>query len=103
MALVSLGGGPSRPISGLNPGDRPLRFASDGRSLFFRTSERELPARMYRLDIGTGRREVWKEFMPGDLAGNTQLTASAVSGDGETVLFNYGRSLADLYLAEGLK
>jgi serine/threonine protein kinase len=102
-ALVSLDGGSSRPIPGLQPGDRPLRFASDGRSLFFRTSERELPARVYRLDLETGRRGVWKELTPGDLSGNTQLTAGAISGDGETVLFNYGRSLADLYLAEGLK
>ena len=102
-ALLPLDGGSSRPIPGLQPGDRPLRFASDGRSLFFRTSDRELPARVYRLDLETGRREVWKELIPGDLSGNTQLTAGAVSGDGETVLFNYGRSLADLYLAEGLK
>jgi len=28
---------------------------------------------------------------------------AAVSEDGKTVLFNYARSLADLYLAEGLK
>ncbi len=102
-ALLSLDGGSSRPIPGLQPGDRPLRFASDGRWLFFRTSERELPARVHRLDLETGRREVWKELVPGDLSGNTQLSAAAVSGDGETVLFNYGRSLADLYLADGLK
>jgi sugar lactone lactonase YvrE len=65
--------------------------------------ERQLPARVYRLDLASGRRETWKELMPGDLAGLGIVNAVAISRDGETVLFNYGRSLADLFLAEGLK
>jgi hypothetical protein len=41
--------------------------------------------------------------MPGDPAGITLLSAGAISEDGKTILFNYARSLSDLYLAEGLK
>ena len=104
LALIPLEGGSSRPIPGSAPGDRPLRFTADGRSLFLRSSSvREIPARVFRLELPTGRREVWKEFAPGDPAGITTLTASAVSEDGKTILFIYGRSLADLYLAEGLQ
>jgi hypothetical protein len=104
LALIPLEGGPARPIPGVAPGDRPLRFTAGGRSLFLRSSSvREIPARVFRLDLATGRREVWKEFAPGDPAGITTLTPSAVSEDGKTILFVYGRSLADLYLAEGLK
>jgi Tol biopolymer transport system component len=102
-ALTPLEGGPARPIPGLKPDDRPLQFTADGRSLFLRTSAREFPARVFRLDLATGRREVWKELMPGDPAGITSLSPAAISEDGKTVLFIYGRSLADLYLAEGLK
>jgi prolyl oligopeptidase PreP (S9A serine peptidase family) len=80
-----------------------LRFTADGRSLFFRTSAREFPARVFRLDLPTGRREVWKELMPGDPAGITTMSPAAISDDGQTVLFMYARSLADLYVAEGLK
>jgi eukaryotic-like serine/threonine-protein kinase len=103
LALSPLEGGPSRPIPGVKPGDRPLRFTVDGRSLFLRPDAREFPARVFRLDVSTGRREVWKELMPGDPAGITQLSATAISEDGKTVFFTYGRSLSDLYLAEGLK
>jgi hypothetical protein len=103
VALTPLEGGPSRPTPGLKPDDRPLRFTADGRFLFLRTPAREFPARLFRLDLSTGRREVWKELLPGDPAGITTLSPAAVSQDGNTVLFNYGRSLADLYLAEGLK
>jgi hypothetical protein len=103
LALTPLEGGPSRPIPGLKPGDRPLRFTADGRSLFLRSDAREFPARVFRLDVATGRREVWKELMPGDPAGITLLSPSAISEDGKTVLFSCFRSLSDLYLAEGLK
>jgi hypothetical protein len=103
LAFTPLEGGPSRPIPGLKPGDRPLQFTADGRSLFLRSDAREFPARVFRLDVATGRREVWKELMPGDPAGITLLSPSAISGDGKTVLFSCFRSLSDLYLAEGLK
>jgi eukaryotic-like serine/threonine-protein kinase len=103
LALTPLEGGPSRPIPGLKPGDRPLRFTADGRSLFLRPDAREFPARVFRLEVATGRREVWKELMPGDPAGITLLSPTAISEDGKTVLFIYARSLSDLYLAEGLK
>jgi len=103
LALTPLEGGPVRPIPGIKPDDRPLRFTADGRSLFLRSDAREFPARVFRLDVATGRREVWKELMPGDPAGITQLSPSAISEDGKTVLFSCFRSLSDLYLAEGLK
>ncbi len=103
LALTPLEGGPSRQMPGLEPGDRPLRFTADGRSLFLRSDAREFPARVFRLDVATGRREVWKELMPGDPAGITQLSPAAISEDGKTVLFTCSRSLSDLYLAEGLK
>jgi Periplasmic component of the Tol biopolymer transport system len=103
LALTPLEGGPSRPIPGVKSDDRPLRFTADGRSLFLRSDAKEFPARVFRLDVATGRREVWKELMPGDPAGITLLSPAAISEDGKTVLFIYARSLSDLYLAEGLK
>jgi serine/threonine protein kinase len=104
LALTPLEGGPSRPIPGVAPGDRPLGFTADGRFLFLRPEGlADLPARVFRLEVATGRREIWKELMPGDPAGLTHLTPTAISEDGNTVLFDYGRALADLYLAEGLK
>ncbi len=102
-ALTPLEGGPSHPIPGVKSEDRPLRLTADGRSLFFRSDARKFPARVFRLDVATGRREVWKELMPGDPAGITLLSPAAISEDGKTVLFIYARSLSDLYLAEGLK
>jgi eukaryotic-like serine/threonine-protein kinase len=103
-ALTPLDGGPSRPIAGLARGERPMQFTADGRHLFFRpAAPREFPARVFRLDVPAGRRESWKELMPGEPAGLTSLQPAAISEDGQTILFEYSRRLADLYLADGLK
>jgi Tol biopolymer transport system component len=102
LALTSLEGGPSRPIPGIEPRDYPMRWASDGRSLFIaRRGDR--PARVFRLDTETGRREIWRDLMPADPAGLILLNPCAISADGGTILFQYGRALSELYLAEGLK
>ncbi len=81
----------------------PLRWAANGRSLFLGSSKDFFPARVCLLDFATGRREIWKEFMPGDSAGITNIGPASISADGKTILFGYGHTLSDLYVAEGLK
>jgi hypothetical protein len=102
FGLAPLEGGPSTPVRGLEPTEKPLRWTADGRSLFV-ASRRELPVRVFRLDLSTGRRELWKEFVPGDATGITGMGADSISADGNTILFGYFHTLADLYVAEGLR
>jgi eukaryotic-like serine/threonine-protein kinase len=103
FSIAGLEGGAARPIPGLRAGDIPLQLTADGRHLFLRDGSRALPARVFRLDLATGRREMWKELTPGDPAGITMLAPAILSDDGKTILFIYSRVLSDLYLAEGLK
>jgi hypothetical protein len=103
FAAIPIEGGPSRPVPGLQPDDRPLRWAEDGRGLFVTKRSRQLPSRVIRVDIETGERKVWKEFQPADSAGLTFLGAAAISGDGQMILFTYNRILCELQLAEGLR
>ncbi len=103
FGLAPLAGGPIVPIPGIDARERPARFTADGRSLFVGSPLREMPARIYRVEIATGRRETWKEFTPGDLTGITNVSTYGISADGNTVIFTYGHNLSDLYVAEGLK
>ena len=48
-------GGEPRVIDGLDPGEQPITFGSDGRSLYI-YQPGELPARVDRLDLQTGKR-----------------------------------------------
>jgi Tol biopolymer transport system component len=96
-------GANAQPVRGLESTDQPLRWAADGNSLFLSSSKDTFPARVYRLDLTTGKREVWKEFMPGDPTGITSIGPNAISADGKTIMFGYSHTLSDLYIAEGLR
>src|SRR2546426_1137849 len=100
--LYPLAGGEPRVIPGLNPGEQPITWSSDGRSLYV-YQPGELPARVDRLDVQTGQRTLWKQLMPSDPAGVETIGPILMTSDATTCVFGYHRMLADLYLVEGLK
>jgi serine/threonine protein kinase/Tol biopolymer transport system component len=100
--LYPVGGGEPRVIPGLNPGEQPITYSSDGRSLYI-YQPGELPASVYRLDIQTGQRTLWRQLLPSDPAGVETIGPILMTPDAQTCIFGYHRMLADLYLVEGLK
>jgi Tol biopolymer transport system component len=100
--LYPLGSGEARVISGLNPGEQPITFSTDGRSLYI-YQPGELPAQVYRLDLQSGRRTLWKQLMPTDPAGVENIGPILMTPDAKECVYGYHRMLADLYLVEGLK
>ncbi len=99
--LCPLEGGEPTPLPALTRGDLPTRWSADGRSLYvFRRGE--LPAKVYRLDVATGRKELWRELMPADPAGVSNIVPLPTP-DGGSYVYSYGRTLSDLFLVEGLK
>jgi Tol biopolymer transport system component len=99
--LFQIDGGASRPISGIVDGEFPLRFGEDGRSLF--VWKRDLPARVYRVDLETGHRELWKELMPVDPGGVERISNVVITPDAKSYAYTYSRLLSDLFVVEGLK
>ena len=100
--LYPTAGGDPKLIPGLNPGELPITFNADGHGLYI-YQPGELPARVYHLDIETGKRTLWKELMPYDPAGVENIGPILMTPDAKTCVFGYHRMLADLYLVEGLK
>jgi len=100
--LFPLAGGSPRPIPGVADGEFPLRFSPDGRSVFA-WKRGEIPARVSRVDIESGRREIWKELLPVDPAGVERISNVVVSADGNGYAYCYARLLSDLFVVEGLK
>ena len=100
--LYPVASGEPRPIAGLNPGEQPITFSSDSRSLYV-YQPGELPALVNRLDLQTGQRSLWKQLMPSDPAGVETIGPILMTPDAKTCVFGYHRMLADLYLVEGLK
>jgi Tol biopolymer transport system component len=100
--LYPVAGGDPQLIAGLNQGEQPITWSADGRSLYI-YQPGELPARVYRVDLQTGKRSLWKELMPSDPAGVENIGPIYMTPDAKTCVFGYHRMLADLYLVEGLK
>jgi eukaryotic-like serine/threonine-protein kinase len=100
--LYPVAGGEPRVIAGLNPGEQPITWTSDSKSLYI-YQPGELPASVYRLDIETGKRTLWKQLLPSDPAGVETIGPILMTPDAQTCIFGYHRMLADLYLVEGLK
>jgi len=100
--LYPVNGGDPRAIPGFNSGEQPITFSNDNKSLYV-YQPGELPARVDRLDLQTGKRALWKELIPSDPAGVETIGPILMTPDAKTCIFGYHRMLADLYLVEGLK
>lgn len=100
-AFYPVEGGEPRPVSGLEEQDVLIRFSNDGQSLY--AAQGSLPTRIFRIDLESGRRELWKEIMPSNLAGLLFIHRPRLSSDGKAYAYTYIRELTDLFLVEGLK
>jgi eukaryotic-like serine/threonine-protein kinase len=100
--LLSSSGGDPRVVNGLEPGDIPINWGQDGRSLYlYRTGE--VPAKVYRLELGTAKKTVWKQIAPLDPTGVSTIGPILMTPDGKSYVYGFHRTLGDLYLVEGLK
>jgi serine/threonine protein kinase/Tol biopolymer transport system component len=95
-------GGEPTPIPGLVKGDVPGQWTRDGRSLFVRRRG-DIPQRIMKLDVATGRKDLWRELMPPDPAGIWTVSPVSITPDEKYYAYGFARSLADLYVVDGLK
>ncbi len=101
--VYDIGRRESKAIPGIQPGERPMRWAGDGRRIFFRgDAPGGLGYKIYRIDAATGKREFLKEIGPPDPVG-AQMLAAAIAPDGKSYAYSYQRDTANLYLVTGLK
>lgn len=102
IALLPVDGGEPRLLHGANPGEEPLRFANDDKSLIV-GMRGDTSCPVVRIDLQTGARMPWKTVAPPDLAGVVGVTCPRLAGDEEHYVFGYTRNLSDLFLVEHLK
>jgi serine/threonine protein kinase/Tol biopolymer transport system component len=101
-ALLLVDSGEVRAIPALDVGDAPVGWSSDGHSLFvYRLGQ--VPTKVDKLDLATGRRQPWKELVPPDVSGVTDISAISITPDGNNYVYEYGRTLSDLYLVNDVK
>jgi Tol biopolymer transport system component len=101
--IYPVDGSPAQRVSGVETNDVPIQWSADGKSLYL-LRRGEIPARIERLDLATGKKELWKELMPADRAGLIRIQTVFVTPDGKSYAYTTARVLSsDLFLASGLK
>jgi hypothetical protein len=105
IALYPLDGGEARPLP-QKPGEPLrasdiLRWADDNHTII--TVEYGNPARLFRLDIQTWQRKLWKEIAPPDITGVRSIDWVVITPNGASYVCTFRRALSELYLVDGLE
>jgi len=100
--LYPVHGGEPVAVCGTQPDEAPTSWSADGRSIYvFRFGE--IPAKIFQVELSTGRRKLWKELVPADAAGIDTIRGITLTPDAKAYVYGYIRTLSDLYLVEGLR
>jgi len=105
LRIAPLSGGAGRTVPGppLQHGDYPNQWSSDGRYLYVIRSG-YVPAQVDRVELSTGKRELWKRLGPEDLTGVILVSDISFTRDGNSYVYSYARVVAsDLYVVEGVR
>lgn len=95
-------GGEPRPLIGIEPGEQAVQWSTDGQSLYL-AKYGPSPIKIYKLDMTTHQRVLWKEISPADHPGLLGVGPIRITPDGKAYAYSYIEDLSDLYLAEGFK
>jgi hypothetical protein len=98
-ALYSVDGRKLRDLTEIAPGENPLQWSGDGKSLFVLKEDRSF-FDVFRVDVTNRRRSLWKQFSPAGYSGGTSFVITA---DERSYAYSYNLEWDELNVAEGLK
>jgi Tol biopolymer transport system component len=102
IVICRLDGSKPRLLSAAAAGEIPIVWSADGRSVYV-YRRNELPARIVRVDVETGRRETWKEIAPADRTGLDRIDTIRMTPDGRAYAYGYTRILGSLQVVKNLR
>jgi Tol biopolymer transport system component len=101
VRLFPVDGGESRSVPQTQRNDQPIRWNGDGSILYVRNGR--LPARVFAIDVASGRRTLLHELAPRDRVGISTIQEIRMTPDGVSYVFGYVQTLHNLYQVTGLR
>jgi hypothetical protein len=99
-SVYPIAGGDPRPVSGLTETDVLAQWSADGRSaLVYRRAE--IPGRLERVDLATGRRTLFKELAPADRVGLLSMREMFVTDDLRSYAYTAYYQVSSLFVSDG--
>jgi WD40 repeat protein len=102
--IWTLGGSAIRPVPGLESAYGVIGWPPDGKSLYVISRQNvDKVAKIYRVDIATGKMTLWKEFGTGLPMGAVSVGPPVFSSDGSAYAYTYDQILSQAYVVKGFK
>jgi len=93
----------SKTIAGIQAGEFPIAWALDAKHLFVQAITAS-GLSIYKVDVESGQRELWRAVTPKDQVGLRPMNVStAITPDGRWMAFTYRTQLGQLYRSDSLK
>jgi hypothetical protein len=106
VRLYPLAGGEPRPLNGVRSGEAIAAFGADGHAVYVYGRD-DVPAKVFRVDLRNGQRELVAEIAPSDRAGlgglGMQPLNVRMTPDGKSYAYGTQEVLSKLYVIEGLR
>jgi serine/threonine protein kinase len=103
LMLIPIEGGEARPVPGAESREAPVGWSADRRFLYVFGFPLEMPGKIHRIDLASGRRELWKEIRPRDPSAFGGFGNIVFTPDLKSYAYTLNRYPGTLYLVEGLK
>lgn len=102
FVVRSMSDGSSKPIPGIQAEEFPIGWA-DSKHIFVQATI-ATGLRIYKVDVESGRRELWQTITPKDATGLRPMnTPTAITPDGRWMAFGCRTQLGQLYRSDTLK
>ena len=101
LMLIPIEGGEPRPVPGVERWEAPVSWSEDQRSLY--VFGFEMSGKIHRIDLATGRRELWKEIKPRDPTAFGGFSNIVFTPDRKAYAYTLARYISTLYLVDGLE
>ena len=103
MVIGSVAGKAPRPIPGMTSDELVAGWASDSKHLFVQEVT-AMGANIYKVDVESGKRELWQALTPKDSVGLQPMNfPAAITQDGRWMVFIHRNYLGQLYSSDTMK
>ncbi|HET6267091.1 MAG TPA: protein kinase [Acidobacteriota bacterium] len=101
-AIFAADGGKYWTIPNTQEREFPAQWTPDGKSIYL-TQRNGAGVKVFRVDVHTGARDLWKEINATDPGGVVGVTRVYPTPDGKGYAYGYIRILSTLFLVKGLR
>jgi Tol biopolymer transport system component/predicted Ser/Thr protein kinase len=98
--IYSIAGGEPRPVPTLTETDELAQWSADGRTVLA-YPHAQIPYRLERVDLATGRRTLFKELAPADRVGLLSMREIFVTDDLQSYAYTAYYQVSSLFVSEG--